>query len=257
MSAISSVYANNFDSVKIAKENFVNQYVNNHPNRLSVLRFTGTLNIEFDGRNSALVTGLTTNKTNTDYDFSTFPEWTRRFNEQLPTLFGLAQFPTPSGHGLEKGEFYVFQEIYYFWRFGIYFGLEYDPVKVGESTTIYYERDTVDDPWVETSTESSDIETIWIPYIGDPVFPAENQGGDPISGGRGPDDNDNSVAFGAWPSAVSDLLNGVVVYRLPWDVNWENESDIFADHIADYIAANNEDDEGGWTGSTTIALEFS
>lgn len=258
MSAISSVYSNNFESVKAAKEDFVNDYVNNHPNRLSVLRFTGTLDIEFDGRDSALVTGLNTFKTTDAWDFSDLPVWTRRFNEELPTIFDISQVPTASGHGLETGEFYVSQDIFYFWRFGLYFGDDYEPETVGQSTTIYYERDTINDPWVETSTVTSDLEATWTPYIGDTFDPTLNLGGDPTSGGRGADNNENSVLFATWPDIYGGaILDGVEVYRLPWDVNWANESSKFADAVTDYIAAKNDDDEGGWTGSTTMTLEFS
>jgi len=251
MSAISSVYPNNFESVKAAKESFVGSYVNNHPNRLEVLRFAGTLNIEFDGRESGLVEELeqlTTVKTNTDYDFATLPEWTRKFNEILPTL---------SSKSLPMGEFSVTQQLLYFWRFVFVLGTGYDPIKVGESTITYYERDTIDDPWVETSTETSDLETTWLPYIGDFFVPTQNRGGDPVSGGRGPDNDENSVLFSQWPEILGDFLDGVSVYRLPWETTWANESTIFTDHVADYIAAQNAIDDGGWTGSTTMALEFS
>jgi hypothetical protein len=251
MSAVSSVYPNNFESVKAAKESFVNHYVNNHPNRLEVLRFAGTLNIEFDGRNSGLVEELeqlTTFKSVTDYDFATLPEWTRKFNEILPTL---------SSKSLAMGEFSVTQNLFYFWRFLYLLGAGYDPVKVGDSTITYYERDTIDDPWVETSTTTSELETTWLPYIGNIFNPAPNRGGDPVSGGRGPDNDENSVLFREWPEILMDFLYGVSVYRLPWETTWANESTIFTDHVADYIAAQNAIDDGGWTGSTTMALEFS
>ena len=249
MSALSSVYSNNFESVKAAKEAFVNSYVNNHPNRLSVLRLTGTLDIEFDGRNSASVTGLNTEKSTSAWDFADLPVWTRRFNEELPTIFN---------PDVLEGEFYVSQNIYYFWRFGIIFGANYDPVVVGENTTTYYERDTVDDPWVETSTETSDIEATWTPYIGDIFTPSLNRGGDPTSGGRGADNDENSVLFATWPDIYGGLLfDGLEIYRLPWDINWANESEAFTDAVTDFIAARNLDDEGGWTGSTTLTLEFS
>ena len=258
MSALSSVYPNNFESVKAAKEAFVNNYVNNHPNRLSVLRLTGTLDIEFDGRNSALVTGLNTEKITDAWDFADLPVWTRRFNEELPTIFGISQTPTASGHGLETGEFEVSQNIYYFWRFGIIFGANPDSVVVGERTTTYYERDTVDDPWVEMSTETSDLEVTWTPYIGELLNPSVNRGGDPTSGGRGADNDENSVLFATWPEMYGGLLfDGVEVYRLPWDINWANESEAFSDAVTDFIAARNLDYEGGWTGTTTLALEFS
>ena len=248
MSALSSVYPNNFESVKAAKEAFVNSYVNNHPNRLSVLRLTGTLDIEFDGRNSELVTGLNTEKITDAWDFADLPVWTRRFNEKLPIIFNTE---------LETGEFEVSQNIYYFWRFGIIFGADPDPVVVGEKTTTYYERDTVDDPWEETSTETSDLEATWTPYIGGFLNPSLNRGGDPTSGGRGADSDENSVLFATWPDIYGGaLLDGVEVYRLPWDINWANESEAFSDAVTDYIAARNLADEGGWTGSTTLALEF-
>lgn len=263
MSAIPSVFRNNFESVKAQKKFFVNPifgsgYENNHPNRLSVLRLTGTLDIEFDGRDSALVTGLNTFKTTDAWDFSDLPVWTRRFNEELPTIFGISQTPTASGHGLETGEFYVSQEIFRFWRFGLYFGGGYASAVVGQSTTIFYERDTVDDPFIEMSTETNDLTATWTPFIGDRFDPTLYKGGDPTSGGRGPDNDENSVRFATWPDIYGGtILYGVEVYRLPWDINWANESSKFTDAVTDYIAAKNIDTDGGWTGSTTMTLEFS
>lgn len=251
MSAIQSQYPNNFESVKAAKVLFVGAYVNNHPHRLPVLRLTGSLDYEYDER--AIATGLGAQKTTVNVDFSELSEWTRVFNEKIPVVkSGPNQKVAPT----DQGEFNVTQSFTdfspRFWRFVFVLGDLFDLVKIGEQTVTNYERDTDTDPWVFVDETVTDIDAAWFPSL-------SSLGGDPVSGGRGADNEENSVGISveAVNTSVFEIFQSVVVYRLPWEDPWENESELFSDALADYITAQNAYYGGGWTGSTTMTLEFS
>jgi len=251
MSAIQSQYPNNFESVKAAKVLFVGAYVNNHPHRLPVLRLTGSLDYEYDER--AIATGLGAQKTTVNVDFSELSEWTRVFNEKIPVVkSGPNQKVAPT----DQGEFNVTQSFTdfspRFWRFVFVLGDLFDLVKIGEQTVTNYQRDTDTDPWVFVDETVTDIDAAWFPSL-------SSLGGDPVSGGRGADNEENSVGISveAVNTSVFEIFQSVVVYRLPWEDPWENESELFSDALVDYIAAANAYSGGGWSGSTTMALEFS
>jgi hypothetical protein len=256
MSAIQSQYPNNFESVKAAKVLFVGAYVNNHPHRLPVLRLTGSLDYEYDER--AIATGLNAQKTTVNVDFSELSEWTRVFNEKIPVVkSGPSQKVAPT----DQGEFNVTQSLVrdfpdyssHFWRFVFVLGDLYDSVKIGEQTVTNYTREDTDtDIWDPVDETVTDIDAAWFPSL-------SSLGGDPVSGGRGADNEENSVGISvkAVNTSVFDIFQSVVVYRLPWEDPWENESELFSDALVDYIAAANAYSGGGWTGSTTMTLEFS
>ena len=247
MSAIPSQYPNNFNSVKASKQNFVANYVNNHPHRLPVLRLTGSLDYEYDG--TATATGLGAQKTTVNVDFSALPEWTRVFNEKIPVIkTGPNQRVAPT----DQGEFNVTQSLPYFWRFNFALGDLHDLVKIGEQTVTNYTReDTETDIWDPVDETVTDIEGKWFPSL-------SSLGGDPVSGGRGADNEENSVGisvdgFSIYASIDPfSIFQSVVVYRLPWEDPWENESELFSDAFADWLAGAGE----GWSGSTSLALEF-
>jgi hypothetical protein len=252
MSAIQSQYPNNFESVKAAKQVFVGAYVNNHPHRLPVIRVTGTLDYEYDER--AIATGLGANKITVNVDFSALSEWTRVFNEKIPVVkSGPNQKVAPT----DQGEFNVTQSFTdfspRFWRFVFSIGDLHDLVKIGEQTVTNYTREDTDtDIWDPVDETVTDIDAAWFPSL-------SSLGGDPVSGGRGADNEENSVGISvnAVNTSVFEIFQSVVVYRLPWEDPWENESELFSDALADYIAAANAYSGGGWSGSTTMALEFS
>lgn len=259
MSAIQSQYPNNFESVKAAKQVFVGAYVNNHPHRLPVIRVTGTLDYEYDER--AIATGLGAQKITVNVDFSALSEWTRVFNEKIPVVkSGPNQKVAPT----DQGEFNVTQSLVrgypdyssHFWRFIFVLGDLYDSVKIGEETVTNYTREDTDtDIWDPVDETVIDIDAAWFPSL-------SSLGGDPVSGGRGADNEENSVgisvkAVGNFNSPVFEIFESVVVYRLPWEDPWENESELFSDALADFITAANAYSGGGWSGSTTMALEFS
>ena len=241
MSEISQVnndFPNNFESVKAAKNAFLDLYVNNHPHRLDFFKYTGSVNYEFDGR--LIEDALTASYTVTDIDLSLADHWTRVYQEELPVI----EIKRPNA-----GEFSIMQQNSTFWRFVVEEGDELAQVKVGERVTTSYSRDDPADPWTEDSSTTTDIMMSYFPNF---IY----AGGDPTSGGRGADNEENSVSILGLIYSSAFIPNGVI-YRLPWEDPWDNESDVFTDALADYIAAGNADDPGCWSGSTTMALEFS
>ena len=258
MNSIPSIYANNFASVKAAKKTFVDEYVNNHPHRLSSIRLTGTYTYEFDGREVA-GTALTAYKLNADVDYATLPAWTRVFGE-LPVIDTIGQTEVAGGaEGLNEYEFYVAQDLFYFWRFYLVVSDIPEAVKVGELQTTFYERDSTEDEWVEISVETEDIEESGYPTVlaTSPFF--NGPGGHPVSGGKGSNNDENSAhlfyIFTGSSGPPFSLASGI--YRLPWQDPWADESSVYTDAMTDWIAENNVFDGGGWTGSASVTLEFS
>jgi len=261
MSAIPSQYLNNFESVKAKKRAFVDDYVNNHPHRLSSIRLTGSYNIQFDEREIA-TTQLTAYKTNEDVDYTPLSAWTRVYGEKLPVIGDIGQIGVAGGAGSPgENEFYVAQDLNYFWRFYLVAGSRPDPVKVGEFKTTLYEREVLTyDPityseWEEISADTQDIEENGYPTIITAAPFYNSTGGHPVSGGRGADNDENS-AFLAYVISGSNVPSSGI-YRLPWQDPWADESAMFTQAMADYLEAENAYSGGGWTGSTTVTLEFS
>jgi hypothetical protein len=242
MSEISEVnndYPNNFESVKAAKVSFLSVYVNNHPHRLPFMKITGLVDYEFDSRSHP--TNLTASHETISMDFSALPYWTRIYEEELPVI----QAGMPG-----QGEFTLTHSDTYFWRFEPEEGSQNAQVKVGEEITISYERADPADEWDEVSSTTTDIMMDWVPNI---LY----GGGDPTSGGKGADDEANSVSISNIIYSSGFFVPNGTIYRLPWEDPWSNETAVFADSLADYIAEGNAANPGFWSGSTTMALEFS
>jgi len=260
MSLLPSIYANNFASVKDAKKSFVDTYVNNHPHRLSSIRLSGSYNMEFDGREVA-GEALTARKNITNVNYSLLPAWTRVYGEKLPVIDTIGQTGVAGGGGSpnDESEFYVQQDINYFWRFYLVAGSIPDPVKIGEFKTTFYGRDSVESEWFEAYTETEDIFENGYPAVITTLPFFNGLGGHPVSGGRGPDNDENSVFIYYYTSAGVNYEGpySVGVYRLPWQDPWANESALFTQAMTDSIADANAYSGGGWTGSTTVTLEFS
>jgi hypothetical protein len=252
MSAIYRPHANNFESVKAAKNSFVSDYVNNHPHRLASIQFTGTLYYEFDARK--LEDGGFGFKETFDVDLSLLPSWTRVYEQELPVIE--AGIPT------NTGVFNFTHENTYFWRCDFELGAEHEEITIGEHTVTSYERDTPEDEWVETFSETTDITGVWYPVFGFNNF----RGGDPISGGRGAENDANCVsitanigASGPWVFAGMGFIPGARILRLPWVDPWANESNTqYSQSLEDFLIEQNDFWGAGdsWTGSTTMGLQF-
>jgi len=105
MSEIINSYANNFESVKARKDDWIEDYINNHPHRLEFFKYTGTINYEFDSRikEDTLVASYVT----VDVDLSLMDHWTRVYFEELPVI----ERAIPN-----KGEFTCWHELRRFWK---------------------------------------------------------------------------------------------------------------------------------------------
>jgi hypothetical protein len=240
MSLLSSVYANNFASVKDAKKLFVDHYVNDYPHTLSSIRLTG---IEIGEEDKRLQPGtaelLFTTKFNYEVDYSLLPPWNRVFHDKFPIII--------EDNITNDYEFRLIHNPNSFWRCHQIIEPIYDTVKIGSETFTEYTRPTIEDEWVGGGTfPFSDLYGSWFPDF-------RLSGGHPSSGGRDGDNDENSIAIDIfYPGAVINQP----IYRLPWEDTWENESALFSDAFAEYIALKNTIDGGGWSGSTTATLEF-
>lgn len=244
MSVIPSFYANNFESVKDAKKSFIDDYLNEYPHRLSSMRLTGTESIEEDRRlQPRFAEALGVEKYNYEIDFSLLPVYTRAFHQKLPVI-------EPYNPTTNIRQFSMLHNPNSFWRCIYYTNtnevFDLPPIKLGSSTVTEYTRETIEDPWVEGGTYPfEDYYTNWFPYI-------QPSGGYPWSGGRDEDNDENSISIILYGGALTNRP----IYRLPWEDPWENESAVFSDALAEYIADQNLTYGGGWTGSTTATLEF-
>jgi hypothetical protein len=240
MNLIPSIYANNFESIKAAKKLFVDDYVNDHPHRLSSIQLTGIEIVEEDRRlQPRTADALSTEKFNYELDYSLLPAWTRVLHDKFPII--IADDIT------NDYEFRLTHNPNSFWRCNQIIEPIYDTVKIGTETVTEYTRPTIEDEWVEGGTYPfQDIYAYWFPSF-------EESGGYPSSGGRDEDNDENSIAIVIFGGA---MINQPI-YRLPWEDPWENESALFSDALEEYIADQNLTYGGGWTGSTTVTLEFS
>jgi hypothetical protein len=260
MSLIPSIYANNFASVKAAKKSFVDEYVNNHPHRLASIQPTGTVSYEFDA--TKLVDGSFGFKETFDINLSLLPSWTRVYEQELPVIE--AGIPTNTG---------VFNFTHlnaYFWRCNFELGAGYEEITIGEYTATYYERPVIsydpfiEGPWEEVSSETSDITGSWFPIFGGN---SGLVGGDPISGGRGADNDANCVSIetdistnGDYVFAGMGFVPSAQILRLPWVDPWANGSNTqYSQSLEDFLIEQNDFWGAGdsWTGSTTMAVSFS
>jgi hypothetical protein len=245
MSVIPSFYANNFESVKDAKKSFIEEYLNEYPHRLSSMRLTGKEIVEEDQRlQPRLAEALGVAKYNYEIDYSLLPVYTRAFHQKVPIIDHYN--PTTNIR-----QFSMVHNPNSFWR------CMYDTntnevfdlplIKVGSSTVTEYTRPTTEDPWEEGGTYPFDeYYTNWVPYI-------QPSGGYTWSGGRDEDNNENSLAiiiYGGGPAVYRPI------YKLPWEDPWENESAAFSEGLAEFIADQNATYGGGFTGSSTVTLEF-
>lgn len=215
------------------------QWEGNHPHRLPALRMSGTLNHEDDRRVTA--GGLTATRTVVDLDFSLMATWTRVFREKVPLL--------ALQTGLAEGTFGLFHRSAQFWSLWVSnsFGATPATVTIGTTTVYRYTRTTVMDPWVLDTTTTTDYDYQWRPVL--------FGGGDPSSGGKGPDNEDNSIRITAFQGGFP-FLGNVAVYRLPWEDPWTSESTIYSDAFADGLATRNTASGGGHSGTCSATLHF-
>jgi len=204
----------------------------NHPNRLASVSMTGSTTVDRDGRVSA--TGLTTDRTVIVTDYSLFTTWSRVFHEKSPKFL----LPLNANYGAnEFGMMTYFKDP---WRV-LPLAFTPDNEIVGTITEYEYSRAVDTDPWTEDSATDSDNTLGWGLSIG--------EGGTPGFGGKGPDDDANSVIVTAIPG---DAFGSVVIYRLPWDQSWADESTLLDTAFAAFIAAGGAD----YSGTCTANVEF-
>lgn len=223
----------------------------NHPNRLASISMAGTTSFDRDGRVSE--TGLTTTRRLIEVDYSLFPTWSRIIRPKTPLLVNQTTFGT--------GEFGFFSRAGSVWKFDFTAairGATPASVVVGTDTTYYYSRAVDTDPWTEDSSVPSDISMQWSPVLAANAL--NHFGGDPVSGGKGPDNEDNSISISNLPyDVLVPYFNNLVIYRLPWDQAWANESDLLSDAFDDYLAAEiaaNPSTAADYSGTCTAEVVF-
>ena len=211
----------------------------NHPHRLAEISLSGTLTQIEDGR---LKTGAGTSTFMDTLVFtgSLFPVITRKFYENQP-------FKT-SGSGPQptKGEITISQNCIYPWRMISNAGHPNDDVTVGTFTREGFTRTTTSDPWVSGGSSTYDLTGNFI------CLP--NNGGDVVSGGRGADIESSKAEINFNISVIGIYET---VKRFPWVDPWASDTDVFTDWLDDWIANGNATYGGGFSGSSSMSLDFS
>lgn len=211
----------------------------NHPNRLAGISMSGETVFNRDGRISE--SGLSTTRTLIELDYSILPSWNREFRDKNPLFFnpqtGFASFGFGLFH-LTTTPWLIFSHIK---------GSSSSTV-IGTTKEFAYSRASNTDPWTEDSLTTADFSVSWSPDL--------TGGGDPASGGKGADNEDNSIAITGIPTTY---FSGVTIHRLPWDQAWTSEttilSDAFDDYLADVIAAN-PSTAADYSGTCTAEVVF-
>jgi hypothetical protein len=227
------------DTYKYKKYVYMTSSAGNHPQRLASISMSGSTSFDRNGRVSA--TGLSTTRTLVEIDWSILPTWTRIFRAKLPLL-------TDSQTGFGVGEFGLFSGSSSPWRVHHAEGSEPASVVVGTNKEYVYSRAVNTDPWTQDSVTTTNISKQWTPIFAD--------GGHPISGGKGPDDDANSIAITGFPTPY---FSGLTIYRLPWDQAWADESTLLADAFDAYIAdlqATHPSTSADYSGTCTATVEF-
>ena len=212
--------------------------VGNHPNRLASISMSGDTTFDRDGRISE--TGLSTTRTLVEIDYSLLPTWDRIIRSKIPLLLAQTGFGT--------GQFGLFSDANSIWTVSQIKGSTPSGVVVGTTTEFVYSRAVNTDPWTEDSAIATDYTLSWSPIL--------SGGGVPASGGKGADNDTNSIEITAIPGPY---FGSITIYRLPWDQAWTNETTLLSDAFDDYLAAEiaaHPSTAADYSGSCTAEVVF-
>lgn len=216
---------------------FLQEYWN-HPHRLAEISLSGTLTQIEDDR---LKTGAGTSAMVDTLVFtgSLFPKITRKFYDNEP-------FKSFDGPDPAKGEITISQNCIYPWRMISNAGHPNDDVTVGTFTRQGFTRTTTSSPWVFRGSSTYDLTGN---FECSPI-----NGGDIVSGGRGADIESSKAEINFNISVIGIYET---VKRFPWVDPWASDTDVFADWLDDWIANGNATYGGGFSGSSSMSLDFS
>lgn len=222
----------------------------NHPHRLESISVSGTVTYTRDERAFDPPHETTATRKVYSIDLAPLWDWTRLWQ----TKYGWQSADPPSDPG--EAEFVLYHIPLWPWIMQQRRGDTPENVKIGTVTTTNYTWDDEEEDWIEGTTDAG------VDVMGGFLVTLYG-GGHPVSGGRGADDDDNSVVI-----TVSGMLDGlfttggvspgtpVQILRLPWDDPWTSESAAFSDMIADIITALNADNGGGHSATASVTLGF-
>lgn len=215
-------------------------YLANHPNRVELVEFSGTLTLTIDGRDFTGA-GLVATKYEWDLDFSLLPDFTRKFIQGYPWS---SVFDPPVA-----GEFGLAHSRVAPWNMTTILNTIPAAVTIGTRVATTYTRPTTGDPWTAGSPVTIDIDaTHQISFT---------LGGDPDSGG-----------FTASTLGVINYLVNfdpatffanleIEILRDVNDDTWDAETTAFSDALTDFIDNGNTVNGGGYSGTTDLTMTFS
>lgn len=213
----------------------------NHPHRLVEVNFSGSINLTIDSRlfagvppqngSSAYVQTITEN-------YSLAPKWTRYFEDKCPIQHTV-------GPEIDKKQFGLFHQPKYPWRFITDRSPISDPKKIGSISTSYFTYNN--NSWQLTQTDEQDIFYEFGLNI--------DSGGDPVSGGKAPDSQENMARIDL-PILNFIMPTDLFIYRPPWDDTWDPEAAAYSTAFNDYVDAGNAANGGGYSGSCSVSLNF-
>lgn len=219
----------------------------NHPNRITEIALSGTLDYTYDYRDTtAGATATSATVEIYDLDFSALPSFTRLFHgpgglhsalpDPDPAEFRLQSFPSAA------------------WAM-LLLATNCASTVIGTKTSQTWTRPTDTDPWTQLGTDDvTDVFAFYSPRIG-VVGNNSDLGGHPVSNGY---DSTTPAAIvldlTVTPFPTYDFSDHSFE-RLPWNNAWSAESG-HASHFNDWISAQNAADGSGHSGSTGLTITF-
>jgi hypothetical protein len=245
------------------KKNLIEQKINgsffNHPNRTSAFSTSGSMSLVRDQRvtTSTPSVGATAQRAELSVDFSVISGFNRFFVDvPIARVESLNEMPA--------GNFAMLHLPCRPWTFE-WFAINYaeSPNLVGTILSTFYEYTS--SGWVVTDSETFDV-------FGVSGFTVDYGGGYFVeegfffNGGY----SEESEDYKATINCIASLTAPDYPYpafpfpylastgkRWPWDDSWGSITDGLADSFADFLADQNSFNPGQWSGSLTLAYNFS
>lgn len=215
---------------------------------------SGTISYTIDERsftaNASPSNGATASHFVFSIDLSSSTPWSRYFVENAPFLHSL---PFTLSDERKIG---ILHNPQIPWRFFtqpvIAFLGNVDVVGTVVRTVYTYDSET--SSWNVTTTDPAADITF-------DFFASITGGGDPISGGKSGDVDDNKATIALITEFQGGYSGSLPVFndeflRLPWEEEWDPETTYFSDFFTTMLDDRNTDDGGGHSGSCSVSLNF-
>jgi hypothetical protein len=253
-----TAFWNNWKGKKSLIEQKINGSFFNHPNRTSAFSTSGTMTLVRDERitPSTPSIGSVARKYALSVNFSSIDGYSRFFVDvPIARIEALDEMPT--------GKFAFLHIPYRPWTFEWFALNERESTNV-VGTIVFTSYEYTSSGWTETNSQTTDVRGIsaFIVDYGGGYFVEE---GSFFNGGFSEESEDYKATIHCIVSLVSDFPYPAFPFpslaatgkRWPWDDSWGSITDGLADSFASFLAMQNAGAPGQWSGSLSLAYNFS